>query len=162
VAQMTDRDSTTTKLFPAQNYEPIFREIEGTPMPSATTPCGRCVGGTKPRDNQTVQDGTVVGCLRCYDTGVEPTVHQNTTTEVLDKLRCSDGVMGSPTVRYHLDMAIGEIVRLHNAVRCEDRRERAIQAAIIEMSTFTGNPEMKIRAAIDRYEFILGLGENGN
>jgi hypothetical protein len=36
-------------------------------------------------------------------------------------------------------------------------RERAIEAAIIEMSLFTGNLGMKVRKAIDRYEFILKL-----
>ena len=40
-------------------------------------------------------------------------------------------------------------------------RERAIQAAVIEMSLFGGNLEMKVRKAIERYEIILHLGRTG-
>jgi len=38
-------------------------------------------------------------------------------------------------------------------------RECAIHAAVIEMSMFSGNLEMKVRKAIERYEFIMGKGD---
>jgi hypothetical protein len=38
-------------------------------------------------------------------------------------------------------------------------RERAIQAAIHEMASFSGNLGMKVRKAIDRYEFVMELGK---
>lgn len=41
----------------------------------------------------------------------------------------------------------------------EALRERAIQAAIIEMSLFTGNLDTKVRKAIERYELALRMRE---
>jgi hypothetical protein len=40
-------------------------------------------------------------------------------------------------------------------------REQAIHAAVIEMSLFTGNLEMKVRKAIERYEWVLQAGLDG-
>jgi hypothetical protein len=79
--------------------------------------------------------------------------------DVLAELRCTDGVMGSPSVRYYLDLAVQEIERLGSVVCRENRRERAIHAAVTEMSLFTGNLEMKVRKAIERYEFVLRIDE---
>jgi hypothetical protein len=41
-----------------------------------------------------------------------------------------------------------------------EKRERAIHAAVIEMSMFSGNLEMKVRKAIERYEFIMSLEDH--
>lgn len=35
-------------------------------------PCGRCDGGKSPRDNVKWENGTFVGCLRCYDERIDP------------------------------------------------------------------------------------------
>lgn len=40
-------------------------------------------------------------------------------------------------------------------------RERAIEAAVIEMSLAGGTLEMKVRKTIDRYEWVLRCGREG-
>ena len=40
-------------------------------------------------------------------------------------------------------------------------REQAIHAAVIEMSLFNGNLEMKVRKAIEQYEWVLKAGLDG-
>lgn len=68
------------------------------------------------------------------------TDHQQTTEDVLAKLRCTDGVMGSPTFRHYLDMAITEIER-QNAIIAEYNhlgwKERSSKMAT-DQNTTTG------------------------
>lgn len=79
-------------------------------------PCGRCKGGKAPRDNQEMPGGSVVGCLRCYDSGIDPV--KTDQQSVLD---------GSPTTK---------IVGKKGKLTAEQRSEIARKAAMTRWNSF--------------------------